>query len=119
MGQNNSTNNSSTNANLNQGPLSNGKRMQKSMKPNNVFLQQQVNQNYDYKESYNDNSLELLQKGAVNHPLKDWASKEDMLKSNLTKIKDQSGNDIEIDLNTCLEHSIKLGCNKVKALNSK
>lgn len=69
--------------------------------------------------SSSDKITAILNQGALNHPQKEWASKEDMLSFTQTKVTDESGKDVEIDLNSCFEHNLRLGSNKVKALNQK
>ena len=61
---------------------------------------------------------EILLKGAINHPKKEWASKEEMVLNNDVKITDEGGNQVEVDLNKCANHELRLGSEKVKALGT-
>lgn len=61
----------------------------------------------------------LIDSGATNHPQKDWASREDMIKSTSSVVTDDKGQEVEIDLQKCFNHSMRLGSNKLRASDTK
>ena len=61
----------------------------------------------------------LIGEGAKNHPHRDWASQEDMIKNVTTVVTNDKGQEVEIDLEKCFSHSMRLGSNKVRASETK
>lgn len=79
-------------------------------------------QHRDYAQINEDIKFEmarLIDEGAKNHPHRDWASKEDMIKNVTTVVTNDKGQEVEIDLEKCFSHSMRLGSNKVRASDTK
>lgn len=78
------------------------------------FQQQQYQQNIQMPQQYQQGPNQYQARASTN-PHEDWSNSEDILK-NVKPPTTQTGEKLEIDLDKCLEFTVNLGSEKVKAL---